>query len=159
MGSPLTPAALYPPGSFQIDRLRAKIADTPEFAHFDPMPLPLDPEVLVTGIDGPSAHVFKSAMMPLGLTFRTVTGGEYKIIFKAGDDLRQDQLILQQILLMDRLLKRENLDLMLTPYKCLATRCAQPAQRTQAISAGGGPTCYGLRATCYGLRATGFLHS
>lgn len=91
------------------------------------MPLPLDPEVLVTGIDGPSAHVFKSAMMPLGLTFRTVTGGEYKIIFKNGDDLRQDQLILQQILLMDGLLKRENLDLMLTPYKCLATRCGSPA--------------------------------
>lgn len=43
------------------------------------------------------------------------------IIYKKGDDLRQDQFILQMISLMDRLLKRENLDLRLTPYKVLPT--------------------------------------
>jgi Phosphatidylinositol 3- and 4-kinase len=42
----------------------------------------------------------------------------YIIIYKVGDDLRQDQLVLQMFLLMDRLLKRENLDLKLTPYRC-----------------------------------------
>lgn len=41
-------------------------------------------------------------------------------MFKAGDDLRQDQLILQLITLMDRLLRKENLDLKLTPYNVLA---------------------------------------
>ena len=41
-------------------------------------------------------------------------------MFKLGDDLRQDQLILQLICLMDRLLRRENLDLKLTPYNVLA---------------------------------------
>lgn len=41
-------------------------------------------------------------------------------MFKAGDDLRQDQLILQLITLMDRLLRKENLDLKLTPYNALA---------------------------------------
>lgn len=41
-------------------------------------------------------------------------------MFKAGDDLRQDQLILQLIMLMDRLLRKENLDLKLTPYNVLA---------------------------------------
>ena len=41
-------------------------------------------------------------------------------MFKLGDDLRQDQLILQIITLIDRLLRRENLDLKLTPYKVLA---------------------------------------
>ncbi len=41
-------------------------------------------------------------------------------MFKVGDDLRQDQLILQLITLMDRLLGRENLDLKLTPYNVLA---------------------------------------
>ncbi|CAN0029761.1 unnamed protein product, partial [Ectocarpus fasciculatus] len=35
----------------------------------------------------------------------------YKVIFKSGDDLRQDQLIMQMISLMDSLLKRVNLDL------------------------------------------------
>lgn len=43
----------------------------------------------------------------------------YIVIYKAGDDLRQDQLVLQMFLLMDRLLKRENLDLKLTPYRCV----------------------------------------
>lgn len=42
----------------------------------------------------------------------------YTIIYKLGDDLRQDQLVLQMFSLMDRLLKDENLDLKLTPYKC-----------------------------------------
>ena len=46
---------------------------------------------------------------------------EYNVIFKHGDDLRQDQLILQMITLMDKLLRRENLDLRLTPYRVLAT--------------------------------------
>lgn len=46
---------------------------------------------------------------------------EYNVIFKHGDDLRQDQLILQTIILMDKLLRRENLDLKLTPYRVLAT--------------------------------------
>lgn len=40
-----------------------------------------------------------------------------QVIFKSGDDLRQDQLIVQIIYLMDRLLKKENMDLKLTPYK------------------------------------------
>lgn len=45
----------------------------------------------------------------------------YKVIFKSGDDLRQDQLVIQMISLMDGLLKRVNLDLKLIPYKILAT--------------------------------------
>lgn len=43
------------------------------------------------------------------------------VIYKKGDDLRQDQLVVQMFSLMDRLLKREALDLRLTPYKVLAT--------------------------------------
>lgn len=55
------------------------------------------------------------------MTFLTERREEYSIIYKNGDDLRQDQLIIQMILLMDRLLKKENLDLKLTPYQALAT--------------------------------------
>ena len=46
---------------------------------------------------------------------------EYSLIFKSGDDLRQDQLVVQMLLLMDDLLKEQGLDLQLTPYRCLAT--------------------------------------
>ena len=39
------------------------------------------------------------------------------MIYKLGDDLRQDQLVVQLFGLMDRLLKAEHLDLCLTPYR------------------------------------------
>jgi len=44
----------------------------------------------------------------------------HKVMFKSGDDLRQDQLIMQMISLMDRLLKKVNLDLKLLTYGILA---------------------------------------
>lgn len=43
-----------------------------------------------------------------------------KVMMKVGDDLRQDQLIIQMIHLMDTILKRVNLDLKLSPYAVLA---------------------------------------
>jgi phosphatidylinositol 3-kinase len=65
--------------------------------------------------------MFNSNLQPLRLTFKCQDNSEYPVIFKTGDDLRQDQLVIQIILLMDRLLLKENLDLKLTPYKVLAT--------------------------------------
>jgi len=41
-------------------------------------------------------------------------------MFKHGDDLRQDQLVVQMVHLMDKLLRKENLDLKLRSYKVLA---------------------------------------
>ncbi|XP_067630507.1 phosphatidylinositol 3-kinase catalytic subunit type 3 [Eurosta solidaginis] len=92
------------------------------FTNFDPRPFPLDPEISIAKIIPSKTSLFKSALMPAKLTFVTTIGKhEYVAIFKHGDDLRQDQLILQMITLMDKLLRRENLDLKLTPYKVLAT--------------------------------------
>lgn len=45
----------------------------------------------------------------------------FPIIFKCGDDVRQDQLVIQIIELMDGLLKDNGLDLCLTPYRVIAT--------------------------------------
>jgi len=45
----------------------------------------------------------------------------FKVIVKTGDDLRQDQLVMMMIKLMDGLLKRASLDLCLTPYSIIAT--------------------------------------
>ncbi|KAF4316327.1 hypothetical protein BBO99_00008535 [Phytophthora kernoviae] len=52
---------------------------------------------------------------------RDKEGPMYKFMVKNGDDLRQDQLIMQMFILMDRLLKKVNVDLKLTPYRILAT--------------------------------------
>lgn len=45
----------------------------------------------------------------------------YRVLMKTGDDLRQDQLVMMMIKLMDRLLKRASLDLCITPYSIIAT--------------------------------------
>ncbi|EFP90774.2 Phosphatidylinositol (PI) 3-kinase [Puccinia graminis f. sp. tritici] len=85
------------------------------------LPLPLDSSKMIVGVDTDSSTVFKSNLFPLRLALRCSDGTEYPVIFKDGDDLRQDQLVIQLISLMDRLLRKENLDLRLTPYKVLAT--------------------------------------
>jgi phosphatidylinositol 3-kinase len=43
------------------------------------------------------------------------------LMFKCGDDVRQDQLVIQFIELMDTLLKQNGLNLHMTPYRALAT--------------------------------------
>ena len=83
-----------------------------------PLLLPLDPRQRIVASASERATVFKSAMQPLGLTFETAEVGvpspnadavgktkAYSIIFKNGDDLRQDQLVLQMVVLIDKLLQ------------------------------------------------------
>ncbi|XP_037364494.1 phosphatidylinositol 3-kinase catalytic subunit type 3 [Talpa occidentalis] len=105
------------------ERLQALLGDNEKMnlADVELIPLPLEPQVKIRGIIPETATLFKSALMPAQLFFKTEDGGKYPVIFKHGDDLRQDQLILQIISLMDKLLRKENLDLKLTPYKVLAT--------------------------------------
>ena len=65
------------------------------FRQFDALPFPLDPSVRITGVVSEKSTLFKSSLMPAKITFNTEDGEEYVAIFKIGDDLRQDQLILQ----------------------------------------------------------------
>lgn len=107
----------------KIQRLKKYLADPKnELTTFDPpLPLPLDPNVSIVGCYPEESVVFKSSLYPLLVHFKTADGKKYPIIFKTGDDLRQDQLVIQVIALMDRLLRKENLDLKLSPYRILAT--------------------------------------
>lgn len=153
----------------KIERLQAMLSESKdfEFSRIGGLPLPLDPNVRILSVIADKAYVFKSALQPCKLVFKTLVDpdriaddsavsedladddnddnassglpalsspapallpppptrafGEYMCIFKNGDDLRQDQLVLQIIQLMDNLLRRENLDLKLTPYKALAS--------------------------------------
>jgi phosphatidylinositol 3-kinase len=90
------------------------------FAKFETTAHPLHPGMKINSIDPAGAHVFRSANQPIKVTFKNSVNETCSIILKTGDDLRQDQLVIQLISLMDQLLKKENLDLKLIPYKVLA---------------------------------------
>lgn len=90
---------------------------------FEELPLPHQPEIKVTGLVPDECTIFKSNTQPLKLVFNTSEGQQVPVIYKDGDDLRQDQLIVQMIKLIDSLLKRVNLDFEFTPYRVLAFSC------------------------------------
>lgn len=73
-----------------------------DLLYFQPIRSPLAPRVLITGIVPSESSIFKSALHPLRLTFRAENGGTCRIIFKKGDDIRQDQLVNVKILLLLR---------------------------------------------------------
>ncbi|WFD35704.1 phosphatidylinositol 3-kinase [Malassezia cuniculi] len=106
----------------KIERLREMLADQKNGLHAidPPLALPLDPSAHVTGTIPEASSVFKSNLFPLRIVFSRAEE-PYTIIVKNGDDLRQDQLVMQLFALMDRLLRNENLDLRITPYRVLAT--------------------------------------
>lgn len=124
----------------KVQFLQDYLADSlHDLLKFDAFPLPLDPSVMICGCYPSECSVFKSSLSPLKITFKTMVHpnnnsalsmifggkkhkyGKYSLMFKIGDDLRQDQLVIQIITLMDQLLKNENLNLKLTPYRILAT--------------------------------------
>jgi len=67
--------------------------------------------------------VFDSAQKPLWIKFKVDGSPDevYDVMFKNGDDLRQDMLTLQLIRIMDQLWKENGMDLQMIPYECLAT--------------------------------------
>ena len=93
--------------------------------------LPVDPHIKIKGTITEQCSVFKSAKCPVKYTFKVDKESqqynphekkdEISMMFKYGDDLRQDQLILQMINYMDSLLKNVHLDYEFTTYKVLAT--------------------------------------
>ncbi|CCE62384.1 hypothetical protein TPHA_0C02310 [Tetrapisispora phaffii CBS 4417] len=89
--------------------------------------LPLNPDITVVDVDPEGSRVFKSSLSPLKINLKGVHGEHYSMMFKVGDDLRQDQLIVQIISLMNELLKNENVDLKLLTYKILATNSQEGA--------------------------------
>uniref|UniRef100_A0A3P9DR10 phosphatidylinositol-4,5-bisphosphate 3-kinase n=1 Tax=Maylandia zebra TaxID=106582 RepID=A0A3P9DR10_9CICH len=84
---------------------------------------PLNPSVLLSDINVEKCRYMDSKMKPLWIVYnnKLLSGDTLGIIFKNGDDLRQDMLTLQILRLMDLLWKEAHLDLRIVPYGCLAT--------------------------------------
>ncbi|RNF26960.1 putative phosphatidylinositol 3-kinase 2 [Trypanosoma conorhini] len=85
--------------------------------------LPLNPAMECCGLDIGKCKVMDSKKFPLWLVFRNFQEEcePFYVIFKAGDDLRQDLLTLQLLELMDSLWKSCGLYLHIIPYGCIAT--------------------------------------
>jgi len=93
--------------------------ETSEKAH---LTLPLDPTKLVVGVVEGQIKVFDSACRPFKVEFKTEGDTQpCRVMYKRGDDLRRDQVVLQVIEQVDKLFKKRNMTLGLTPYKVVPT--------------------------------------
>ncbi|XP_038667942.1 phosphatidylinositol 4,5-bisphosphate 3-kinase catalytic subunit gamma isoform-like [Scyliorhinus canicula] len=89
---------------------------------------PYDPRIKAGSILIDRCKIMASKKKPLWLEFtcEDASGTQCQpvgIIFKHGDDLRQDMLIIQILVIMDSIWQENSLDLNLIPYGCIATGC------------------------------------
>ncbi|XP_035511915.1 phosphatidylinositol 4,5-bisphosphate 3-kinase catalytic subunit gamma isoform [Morone saxatilis] len=87
--------------------------------------LPFDPRIKAGMILLDKCKVMASKKKPLWLEFSPMpsptSDTPVGIIFKQGDDLRQDMLVLQTLVVMDSIWQEKSLDLNLVPYGCIST--------------------------------------
>ncbi|GBG33290.1 Phosphatidylinositol 3-kinase 3 [Hondaea fermentalgiana] len=85
--------------------------------------LPLSPYLFFRGLDVKKCRVMNSKKAPLLLECLQARPGAppVSVLYKSGDDLRQDQLTLQVLRTMDKLWKTEGLDLRLSLYSVVST--------------------------------------
>ncbi|XP_057348014.1 phosphatidylinositol 3-kinase C2 domain-containing subunit gamma isoform X2 [Manis pentadactyla] len=93
------------------------------FQHINTCHLPVNPALCIKGIDRKACSYFTSNALPLKITFINANpmGKNISVIFKAGDDLRQDMFVLQIIQVMDNIWLQEGLDMQMIIYACLST--------------------------------------
>ena len=60
----------------------------------DNLQMPHVPDVRVNSIKPDGCFVFSSHVQPMALTFNATDGSEVNTVFKFGDDVRQDQMVL-----------------------------------------------------------------
>uniref|UniRef100_A0A7N6BME2 Phosphatidylinositol 4,5-bisphosphate 3-kinase catalytic subunit gamma isoform n=1 Tax=Anabas testudineus TaxID=64144 RepID=A0A7N6BME2_ANATE len=109
-----------------VFQLRQKLEILQSSGLPDNFRVPYDPGLRAGALMIEQCKVMASKKKPLWLQFKkadptTLSKDPIGIIFKDGDDLRQDMLILQILLIMESIWETESLDLCLLPYGCIST--------------------------------------
>ncbi|XP_023694840.1 phosphatidylinositol 4,5-bisphosphate 3-kinase catalytic subunit gamma isoform [Paramormyrops kingsleyae] len=109
-----------------VFQLRQKLENLQSSGLPESFKVPYDPGLRAGALVIEQCKVMASKKKPLWLQFRradptTLSSDTIGIIFKDGDDLRQDMLILQILLIMESIWEAESLDLSLLPYGCIST--------------------------------------
>jgi phosphatidylinositol-4,5-bisphosphate 3-kinase catalytic subunit alpha/beta/delta len=83
---------------------------------------PLNPSFRCKEVRSEKCKVMDSKMRPIWTVYENVDqhGEDINIIFKNGDDLRQDMLTLQMLRIMDRIWKSNGHDFRLNTYSCIS---------------------------------------
>lgn len=83
---------------------------------------PLNPSFRCKSIKNDKCRVMDSKMKPIWTVYENIDqhGEDINIIFKNGDDLRQDMLTLQMLRIMDRIWKSNGYDFRLNTYSCIS---------------------------------------
>ncbi|XP_053678088.1 phosphatidylinositol 4,5-bisphosphate 3-kinase catalytic subunit delta isoform [Anopheles nili] len=84
---------------------------------------PLNPSFRCSAVRIERCKVMDSKMRPLWIVYENSdpNGDDIHMIFKNGDDLRQDMLTLQMLRIMDRIWKSHGYDFRMNPYSCIST--------------------------------------
>uniref|UniRef100_A0A667XUZ1 Phosphatidylinositol-4-phosphate 3-kinase catalytic subunit type 2 alpha n=1 Tax=Myripristis murdjan TaxID=586833 RepID=A0A667XUZ1_9TELE len=103
-------------GSTRQVALQESLENVQNFFHRNSCRLPLSPSLV-------ACSFFNSNAVPLKLALVNADplGEEINVMFKVGEDLRQDMLALQMIRIMDRIWLQEGLDLRIVNFKCIST--------------------------------------
>lgn len=85
--------------------------------------LPITPSLVAKELNIKACSFFNSNAVPLKIALVNADplGDEINVMFKVGEDLRQDMLALQMIRIMDRIWLQEGLDLRMVNFKCIST--------------------------------------
>ncbi|KAF7654876.1 hypothetical protein LDENG_00063620 [Lucifuga dentata] len=110
-------------GSTRQAALQEGLENVQNFFQRNSCRLPLSPSLVAKELNTKACSFFNSNAVPLKLALVNADplGEEINVMFKVGEDLRQDMLALQMIRIMDRIWLQEGLDLRIVNFKCIST--------------------------------------